>query len=158
MTSKLQTVQPHEDRLPTKKKKDWVGAVFGHLTVLSEEQPRGNNRYFLCRCECGVEIVAPLSNLHSGAKTSCGCMPPNPSIGQKPHSTANVHKLRQQVKRLYIAYEGSKSVKSIAKECGISTSYAYRILNGFPYLLRGNRFRAPYKNLLLPQNQYVINS
>lgn len=56
------------------KKKLSAGAVYSRMTVLSREETgeRGHSRY-LCRCECGTEIVVRGTSLTSGNTTSCGC-------------------------------------------------------------------------------------
>lgn len=52
-----------------------VGERFGRLVVLSFA---GNNRHsqstWLCRCDCGIEKVASIGTLKSGATRSCGCL------------------------------------------------------------------------------------
>ena len=47
---------------------------FGRLWVFEEKEKRGNYRYFLCRCDCGKEIITRMSNLTTGATKSCGCL------------------------------------------------------------------------------------
>lgn len=51
-----------------------TGAVFGELTVL-EEMAAGpsHNRRVRCRCTCGAEKIAFVSNLKLGRTRSCGC-------------------------------------------------------------------------------------
>lgn len=52
----------------------YVGNRFGKLTAL---RPCGKNRFghrsFECRCDCGNEIAASISDLFRGHKKSCGC-------------------------------------------------------------------------------------
>lgn len=57
---------------------DWVGMVFGRLTVLSinrrEKRANGSSRTFLdAACACGKQVVVGASSLRSGDSTSCGC-------------------------------------------------------------------------------------
>lgn len=71
-----------------------TGERFGNLTVLSElpsrPRPDGkrNRRWFLCRCECGVEREARLDKLRLGLSRSCGCIRPartsRPSVEDLP--------------------------------------------------------------------------
>lgn len=55
---------------------DLVGMRFGSLVVESRADVR-IDRYFgwLCRCDCGGEIVVDTRRLRRGTVTSCGCMP-----------------------------------------------------------------------------------
>lgn len=54
-----------------------VGETFGKLEVIAESEPyvsKGTTaRRWLCRCECGQEVVKWGSNLTTGQSTSCGC-------------------------------------------------------------------------------------
>lgn len=48
------------------------GKTFGKLTVVEEvEKSKGHMRW-LCRCDCGNEIIVDGGNLRSGHSTSCG--------------------------------------------------------------------------------------
>ena len=56
------------------KKKDLTGQKFGRLTVIKEQGRNKNKKVlWLCRCECGTEIVVIAQSLTSGATLSCGC-------------------------------------------------------------------------------------
>lgn len=61
---------------------DLSGLVFGRLVVISSssEQKRGH-RFWLCRCECGVERLVRGDWLRRGACTSCGCNQGRPTHG-----------------------------------------------------------------------------
>lgn len=58
---------------------DMSGQRFGRLTVLRPaalEKPRANGQRmgWLCRCDCGREIVTSRKELMSGRVHSCGCL------------------------------------------------------------------------------------
>lgn len=58
--------------------KDMTGRQFGRLTVLQrvEDHVYPNGRHdiqYLCRCDCGKELVALGIHLRSGHTSSCGC-------------------------------------------------------------------------------------
>ena len=58
---------------------DLTGQVFGRLTVLRETDPikkadGSPMRRWLCRCECGREVVIRQGNLTSRITRSCGCL------------------------------------------------------------------------------------
>ncbi|HJY92490.1 MAG TPA: hypothetical protein VJ255_19550 [Candidatus Acidoferrum sp.] len=46
---------------------------FGRLTVVRFSHTQTKNKRFLCRCDCGVEIIVIGNNLTRGHSTSCGC-------------------------------------------------------------------------------------
>lgn len=53
---------------------DIVGQRFGNLTVISLHGKDSTNKTaWLCRCDCGTEIVTTGLNLKSGNTKSCGC-------------------------------------------------------------------------------------
>ena len=58
----------------SKNGKDELGNKYGKLTVIAEA---GVEKYgakmWLCKCDCGGEIVVKGSNLRNGGTTSCGC-------------------------------------------------------------------------------------
>jgi len=58
------------------KRRNIVGEKFGRLVVvrLSRKRGLGNQLYWLCRCNCGVEVYICGNNLKSGKTRSCGCL------------------------------------------------------------------------------------
>lgn len=52
---------------------DLTGHVFGRLTVTAFAGRRGRKSQWSCKCTCGGEVVADVSNLKAGKVTSCGC-------------------------------------------------------------------------------------
>lgn len=52
---------------------DLTGEVFGNLTVLERAENKGNRTAWLCRCDCGNEVVVTTHNLRRGQTKSCGC-------------------------------------------------------------------------------------
>jgi hypothetical protein len=60
---------------------DLTGTKFGKLKVLSKVVVKGaRNGMWLCRCECGQEIVAQTTGLKHGIKTNCGCIVENKDL------------------------------------------------------------------------------
>jgi hypothetical protein len=56
------------------KAKDITGHVFGRLTALYPHHQGDDGAWFwLCKCECGNEILCDLGRLNSGNTQSCGC-------------------------------------------------------------------------------------
>ena len=53
--------------------KDLTDRRFGLLVILRYAESRHRRAYWLCRCDCGREILASGGNLRAGDKKSCGC-------------------------------------------------------------------------------------
>lgn len=57
------------------KRKDITGQRFGRLLALRDIGPAKNGRtLWLCRCDCGNETEATVSDLLNGHTKSCGCL------------------------------------------------------------------------------------
>ena len=56
--------------------RDITGKRFGKLTALypTGAQGRGGSLIWRCKCDCGGEVDAPLNQLSSGYRKSCGCL------------------------------------------------------------------------------------
>lgn len=50
-----------------------TGQRFGKLTVVSPAENVGARTAWLCRCDCGNEVVVTTARLRDGRRTSCGC-------------------------------------------------------------------------------------
>lgn len=59
-------------KIQKKKNKVREGQRFGKLLVLKEEEKRGNNRIWLCLCDCGKHKIQTSHKLLRGNQ-SCGC-------------------------------------------------------------------------------------
>lgn len=57
-------------------KKDMIGKKFGMLTVLKEIEERNSRGLvcYLCKCDCGNEVVACGRDMTRGHTHSCGCL------------------------------------------------------------------------------------
>lgn len=55
--------------------KDITGQVFGRLTVIKRvENTKRGHAQWLCKCECGKEVILPGIRLRCGHTKSCGCL------------------------------------------------------------------------------------
>lgn len=54
-------------------RKELSGQKFGKLTVICERGRKRKEITWLCKCECGNEVVVNGYNLRSGHTQSCGC-------------------------------------------------------------------------------------
>lgn len=52
---------------------DLTGQKFGRLTVVAMIAEPGSMSRAVCRCDCGNEIIRPVTYLTTGDTTSCGC-------------------------------------------------------------------------------------
>lgn len=57
----------------SRKKLNLTGQRYGKLTALAPAENIGARTAWLCRCDCGREIVVKTVHLRSGHKMSCGC-------------------------------------------------------------------------------------
>lgn len=57
-----------------KKIKDYTNLKFGRLTVLQFVQRKERKSYWKCICDCGKEVVLPITYLTTGDTKSCGCL------------------------------------------------------------------------------------
>ncbi len=81
---------------------DLTGQKFGKLTVIARAenhvQPSGKHYVqWLCRCECGNEVVVRAANLKKGHTRSCGCL---------IKETNSTHGLKKT--RLYVVWRDIK--------------------------------------------------
>jgi len=58
----------------SRKKIDLVGQRYGRLTVLAPAENVDGRTAWLCRCECGREVVEKTVHLRAGRVKSCGCL------------------------------------------------------------------------------------
>ena len=56
------------------KRAELIGQRFGRLTVEAEHGSIHAQMHWVCRCDCGAEIIASTSHLRSGHTQSCGCL------------------------------------------------------------------------------------
>lgn len=53
---------------------DLSGQRFGNLVVLHHEITPGNKTFWLCKCDCGKDVLVGYGELKSGNTKSCGCL------------------------------------------------------------------------------------
>ena len=56
---------------------DLTGQQFGNLRVLREEGVRNRQLTWLCKCDCGNEVIVRGSQLRGNRTKSCGCLRKN---------------------------------------------------------------------------------
>lgn len=86
-------------------KYDFTGKRFGALyiikrTIRPNGEKQGNYTYWLCKCDCGKEIVVSRYSLNNG-KISCGCIKKPRAKETKPRKEySNKKNIPQSLKRL----------------------------------------------------------
>lgn len=72
---KIEEICPPPGRDRCSRRMDLTGQRFGRLTVLAPAENIGSMTAWLCRCDCGQEVVVMTAHLRSGQTESCGCKP-----------------------------------------------------------------------------------
>ena len=66
---------------------DRTGQRFGNLTLMER---RENNKHYnatwLCKCDCGGEVICSANSLQQGHTKSCGCQANRYDKGHTPHN------------------------------------------------------------------------
>lgn len=84
---------------------DLVGKKFGRLTVVAIiKDDLNNTALWLCRCECGEEILAKAGDLNGGSTSSCGCLK-SPNLEGKRFGRLIVQKKLNEKKHGYYVWE-----------------------------------------------------
>jgi len=88
---------------------DLAGQEFNRLTV---NKYVSTNKYgqsmWLCRCECGKEIVVMSSNLKNGAVKSCGCLRNEKRIKNGKLNKTHTHSVGGKASKTYRAWSDMK--------------------------------------------------
>lgn len=61
--------------------RDISGERFGRLLALNRAGSANGRIQWLCRCDCGTEVLRPSKNLTNGTAVSCGCRKNEPGKG-----------------------------------------------------------------------------
>lgn len=70
----------HENQIMTV---DISGQRFGRLTVVQQEGINAQRKaMWLCRCDCGTELIVSGDNLRNGHTQSCGCLKPEEAVAR----------------------------------------------------------------------------
>ena len=100
---------------------DLISSKFGRLTVIKQVESRNNRTQWLCKCECGNELVVNRLNLISGNTKSCGCLRSDKAkVTHYAHGNAK----REAESRLY------KVWKSMRARCNNPKDKKYEYYGG----------------------------
>ena len=56
------------------KMKNRVGEKYGRLTVIKFDREENNEYYWICKCDCGNEIIKKSTSFGKRGAKSCGCL------------------------------------------------------------------------------------
>ena len=118
---------------------DMTGKWFGRLTVIgiSERRSKGNNAYWVCKCDCGNTVSVVGSSLRNGTTKSCGCI--RSELWRERMTTHN--KCHSKTARVWYG---------IKSRCYCKTNQAYENYGG-----RGITLYEDWKTDFVPFYDYV---
>lgn len=89
---------------------DLTGRKFGRLFVIGQAENSINRRgaRWLCKCDCGNEIIARGDMLNSGDVKSCGCLSRDINM-VRPHHITHGATRGGQWERLYVIWQDMKA-------------------------------------------------
>ena len=114
--------------------KDLTGKRFGKLTVIKRSYPNGKNwrARWLCKCDCGNEIILPSDNILNAHTRSCGCLKKLPLGVANMNSLISSYKY-QAKKRGYVWGLTKEQFKEITQRkcyyCGILPNQSCSVSN-----------------------------
>ena len=104
-----------ETQKSTTRKVEMTGKRYGRITVISEvpERSQCGEINYLCRCDCGTEVVIVGTSLRNGSTRSCGCL-----LSDSTKDRSTTHGLSSDP--LYRIWDGMK------QRCHNSKNKAYK--------------------------------
>lgn len=127
--------------------KDLTGQRFGRLTVMNYTgtylSPKGSKKAkWLCKCDCGKEIIVIGNNLRKGKTKSCGCLQREITINRSTIHNMSKSRIfhiwfaikRRCTEKNYRAYNhyGGRGIKICDEwKNDFTTFYNWAIVNGY---------------------------
>lgn len=135
---------------------DLTEQVFGRLTVLCRgaSRPQGGGKpRWVCKCECGGEIIVPAARLKSGSNKSCGCFRRDRAGGlYKTHGKSKTvqytmfYDARKRAIALGLPFDITPEDIVVPDVCPVL---------GIPLLLNGDRNNRPSLDRINPVRGYT---
>lgn len=100
------------------------GERYGRLHVIREEMPPDPGRRYLCRCDCGSEIVVTGQRLRSDNTQSCGCLQRERASESNRSRSIHGHTRDQRPSRTYASWQ------AMLNRCYRPTDIGYRNYGG----------------------------
>lgn len=121
---------------------DLSGQTFGQLYVIKRAVNKGRRVRFLCRCQCGNEIIVLSDSLKNGKTKSCGCLrTKTTSLLNATHgkSKTRLYHIWQNMKRRCLRftnpnfkYYGGRGITICTEwKNSFDTFYAWAVSNGY---------------------------
>ena len=98
---------------------DLTNQRFGKLTAIKRAENIGEKTTWLCKCDCGQEVIVKTAMLRNGEKTSCGCDHQEKiekKIEDLTGRTFNYLTVLQRADDKYRTYNG-KSIRTVFWRC-----------------------------------------
>lgn len=148
---------------------DLTGQKFNKLTVIKEapkEQRKSNRVTWICRCDCGKEVLVTGKDLKSGNTKSCGCLYSKNLVGKRYSrllvlASTEMRKHGSMVWKCQcdcgnICYVTSNHLtQNNTKSCGCLQNHSYGELKIQEILNENNiSYKAEYKFDDLPNRRY----
>ena len=111
--------------------KDLTGMKFGRLTVIKRCGNKGSNTTWLCKCECGNEIIVRGDYLKSKRTTSCGCLKKEMVGENSSNWKGGITPIREYLRVLPVVIKWVEDAKEnvnytcelIGKQCYVETHH-----------------------------------
>jgi hypothetical protein len=124
---------------------DLTGKVFGKLCVIKRVENKGNQTYWLCKCDCGNEKIIYGGSLIRGYTKSCGCLVSE--TFKKKYGESSLNKIyytyvngaeKRNLSFSLTKEEFEKILKTNCYYCGISPSNIQKnMFNNGDYIYNG---------------------
>lgn len=98
--------------------KNEIGNKYGMLTVVALDRIEDSHAHWLCKCDCGSEVVAFGYNLRNGSTMSCGCI-----------SSKGEYKIAQLLKEQNISFLKQFTFKDCIGVTGAPLRFDFAIFN-----------------------------
>ena len=98
--------------------KNLTGKKFGLLTVIDKIDGNKHGNLWLCKCECGNEILVTTNHLTTGNTQSCGCL-----------TSKNENKIALWLKEHNINFKQQYSFKDLVGKNNIPLRFDFAIIN-----------------------------
>ena len=118
------------------KKIDMTGRVIGRLVVIREYgRAKGGEVLWLCKCECGNEVIVRGDHLRNEDTTSCGCYQRECTVEARTTHGASQTRLysiwRAMLQRAGVYKGASENVKHNYKDRGIDVCDEWLVFENF---------------------------
>ena len=136
------------------KRIDLTGMKFNRLTVESYEYTRNGCAYWMCRCDCGSNVILNTQRIKSGHTKSCGCLNKEAitklgrGVGQVKYPKMNSSDWKtysryiiQKKHNFNVSEDGIRSMMDHQKGCCLICGESLDHINGDTFHIDHNTYR-----------------